>query len=150
MTEPDVEPRTLQRIRGEPGLIAVKLAALGWRSAMAKGKAPGYDTLKPERVQNRLTVVEAGERIAGLPGWELSSDGRSIRRTIRLLSLPVIATFLDLVAALAELSRITPGIALEEGGALTLRLGSTREGLYPEDFDFAETLDGAAALGRLD
>jgi len=115
---------------------------------MAKDKPSGGASLKPERVQKRLTVAELGERAAGLPAWETARDGRSIRRTIRLPSLPQTAVFLNLVAALAELSRITPELELR-AGSLTLRLGSTREGLYPSDLEFAETIEGAAALGRL-
>lgn len=106
-------------------------------------------SLKPERVQERLTVAEARERLGSLPGWDLAPDGRSISRTIRFSSLPQTVAFLNLVAALVELSHgADPELALT-GGALSLRLGSARKGLFEQEFELAEVLEGGVSLAGL-
>jgi len=105
--------------------------------------------LKPERVQKRLTVGEARERLGRLPAWELAPDGRSISRTVRFPSLALTVAFLNLLAALAELS---PGAVPElelEGGALTLHFGSTRKGLFAHELELAEALEGGVSLAGL-
>jgi hypothetical protein len=135
-------------IPGRPGLLAATLAALGRRDSMAKREPPGGGTLKPERVQVRLSVAEARERVERLPAWRLGGDGRTIERAIGLPSLALTAAVVDLVAALSEMSAITPELELR-AGILTLRLGSTREGLFEEHFVFADAVEGAALLGRL-
>lgn len=108
----------------------------------------GGGSLKPERVQERLTVAEARERLESLPDWELAPDGRSISRTIPLPSLALTVAFLDLVAALAELSGAAPELELR-AGTLTVRLGSTRAGLYESELEIAEGVEAGVSVAGL-
>jgi pterin-4a-carbinolamine dehydratase len=127
------------------------------RSTKRRGRpGPAPDPLRPERTQQRLAPAEVQDRLAAVPGWELTADARAIERTVRFPAYPLLVTALNLVTGLAELSATYPEIEVRDT-RLTIRLpalpADTADsggagGLTARDLDFALALDGLSELGR--
>ncbi|WP_328913186.1 MULTISPECIES: 4a-hydroxytetrahydrobiopterin dehydratase [unclassified Streptomyces] len=84
-----------------------------------------------------LSPQEVTERLAELPGWELSEDGTELRRTYRLAHLPAAIFALHIAGIQAELnhhSDLTLGYD-SLGVAITTHAAGSR--LTTKDFDLA-------------
>jgi 4a-hydroxytetrahydrobiopterin dehydratase len=96
---------------------------------------PYAETLGPEDIERRL---------GGLDGWELSGDGRTLRRTYRLDHLPAAIFALHIAGIQAELnhhSDLTLGY-----DTLTVAITTHAAGgrLTDKDFDLADRIAAIA------
>jgi pterin-4a-carbinolamine dehydratase len=88
-------------------------------------RASAVERLKPERVQDglaaRQAVQKAKESLAGLPGWELAADSRSIGRVRTFADHREAAAYAAFAAQLAGGRRQPLRIGLSAGRvAITL------------------------------
>lgn len=91
-----------------------------------------------------LTEQEIAERLAGLPGWELSEDGTALHRVYRLAHLPAAILALHIAGIQAELdhhSDLTLGYDTLAVAITTHAAGSR---LTAKDFDLAARISAAA------
>ncbi len=91
-----------------------------------------------------LTEQEIAERLAGLPGWELSEDGTALRRVYRLAHLPAAILALHIAGIQTELdhhSDLTLGYDTLAVAITTHAAGSR---LTAKDFDLAGRISAAA------
>jgi 4a-hydroxytetrahydrobiopterin dehydratase len=93
------------------------------------------ETLAPEEIESRL---------GGLDGWELSEDGRTLRRTYRLEHLPAAIFALHIAGIQAELNHHSD-LALGYD-TLTVAITTHAAGgrLTDKDFDLADRIAAIA------
>jgi pterin-4a-carbinolamine dehydratase len=103
---------------------------------------------RPDPRRRGLSAEAIEAHLAGLPGWRLAADRRSISCALSFPAYPLAVVFLNLITGLAELSGYYPDIAVR-GARVSLRLVAPRGGgLTADVFGFARTLEDAGALGR--
>ncbi len=94
---------------------------------------PGTPVLSGEAVQTYLLQV---------PEWELSEDGTSIRRSLRLADFPAAIDFVNRVAALAQEEDHHPDIRIYGYRSVELQLSTHAiGGLSDNDFILAARID---------
>jgi 4a-hydroxytetrahydrobiopterin dehydratase len=96
---------------------------------------PYADPLSPQEIEQRL---------ADLPGWELSDDGTELRRVYRLAHIPAAILAMHIAGIQAELnhhSDLTLGYDTL-GVAITTHAAGSR--LTGKDFALAERITAAA------
>jgi 4a-hydroxytetrahydrobiopterin dehydratase len=88
-----------------------------------------------------LTREEAARYLREAPGWELTDEGRKIRRTWRFASFREALAFVQAVGELAEAEGHHPEIAFGWGHA-TVELQTRKiKGLHENDFILAAKID---------
>jgi 4a-hydroxytetrahydrobiopterin dehydratase len=94
-----------------------------------------------------LTREEAARYLGEVPAWELSDDGRQIRRTWRFGNFREALAFVQAVGELAEAEGHHPEIGFGWGHATVLLQTRKIKGLHENDFILAAKIDRLAAGG---
>jgi 4a-hydroxytetrahydrobiopterin dehydratase len=90
---------------------------------------------------------EAARYLREVPGWELTDEGRKIRRTWRFASFREALAFVQAVGELAEAEGHHPEIAFGWGHA-TVELQTRKiKGLHENDFILAAKIDRLPQTG---
>jgi pterin-4a-carbinolamine dehydratase len=120
-------------------------------SAVAAGKAARpsrarVQRLKPERVQNELSIrktvrrLEVMERLDRLPGWKLAPESRSIRKVRRFADPKDAAAYAAFVVQVAAGRHLPLGIAVSQGQLVVTLHGRSGRGITGALLDLAAEL----------
>ena len=96
---------------------------------------PYADPLSPEEIQDRL---------AGLPGWEVSEDGTALRRTYRLDHLPAAILALHIAGIQAELNHHSDLTLGYDTLAVSITTHAAGSRLTGKDVELATRISAAA------
>ncbi|MFI1091135.1 4a-hydroxytetrahydrobiopterin dehydratase [Streptomyces sp. NPDC020917] len=91
-----------------------------------------------------LSRKEIEDRLAELPGWELSEDGTALARTYRLDHLPAAILLLHIAGIQAELNHHADLTLGYNTLAVSLTTHAAGAQLTAKDFDLATRIQAAA------
>lgn len=97
---------------------------------------PYADPLSPKEIEDRL---------AELPGWELSEDGKELRRTYRLAHIPAAILAMHIAGIQDELNHHSDLTLGYDTLAVSLTTHAAGSQLTGKDFDLAARIAAAAA-----
>ncbi len=116
------------------------------RAKLARPSRGRVERLKPERVQEGLSIrktvrrIEVMERLDRLPGWKLAPERRAIRKVRKFVDPQAAAAYAAFVVQVAAGRRAPLGIAVTNGQLVVTLYGRPDRGISGTLLDLAADL----------